>query len=309
MKVYMLSRIDHNKLSWIDIHKPSSHEIAKIAEEFSLSNEISEELMRPSFHPKAENTLDTIFLVFHLPLYDTRLLERHSREIDIIISKKFLLTIHYDPIEPLADLFSKAELDLNFRKILFGNSADKILYELWQKTYDQLMAELDHIQKKVDRIEDRIFSDERKEFIEEVSILRRDVLDFHRSIRPHGLLIEEFAPLSRAVFGPEFSSNIKSLSQKYRRLLSLADNNKDALEVLYDTYNALQNRRSTEVMKVFTMLALMTFPLTLIAAIFSIETKSRPIVGSPNDFWIILAIMVGVVIGMLFYFKSKKWIN
>src|SRR3989344_484860 len=106
----MLSRIDHQGLSWVDIQHPSPGEIKKIAEEFSLPQLVSEELSRPSFHPKAEGFTDRLYLIFYLPLYDHRLEHHHSRELDIIAGEKFLLTIHYELIEPVTELFNKVEL-------------------------------------------------------------------------------------------------------------------------------------------------------------------------------------------------------
>lgn len=304
----MLSRIEHGGILWIDAYNPSSNEIFNLTREFSLPNLIAEEISRPSFHPKAESHAPYLYLILPLPIYDHNKAHHHSRELDFVIGEKFLLTIHYEPIEPIQSIFKKIELDLKLRAEIFERDSRKILYYVWGKTYEHLLGELDHIQKKIDRIEDRIFSVERKELIEEISLLRRDILDFSRSIRPHGMVMEEFAPIARATLGPEFAKGIGDLSQSYRRILLLADNDKDSLEVLYDTYNALQSRRSTETVKIFTMLALLTFPLSLIASIFAIDTISRPIVGKPNDFWIIVGIMVLVMFSMLIFFKSRKWI-
>ncbi|MBI2024056.1 CorA family divalent cation transporter [Candidatus Giovannonibacteria bacterium] len=304
----MLSRIDYNGISWIDIQSPSREEISKLANELLLPSSLSEELLKRGFHPEAENYGDYIYLTFHIPLYDEREQYHHPRELDFAVSKTCILTLHYEPIEPLSNCLKKLEQDMNLRKEFFEKDTQKILYYIWKKNYEYLLSELDHIQKKIERIEYRIFSDGKTAMIEEISLLRRDMLDFSRSLRPHGMMIEEFSPLARSLFGPEFSKKIRELSQDYRRLISLADNNKDALEVLYDTYNALETRRSADAMKIFTMLALLTFPLTLIASIFSIDALARPIIGSENDFWIILGIMGIVVAGMLFFFKSKRWI-
>lgn len=304
----MLSRIDQGGILWIDAHNPSPAEISELIREFSLSRPLAEEISRPSFHPKAESHGKYLYLILPLPIYDHNKEHHHSRELDMVVGEKFILTIHYEPIEPIQNIFGKIQLDLKLRAEIFEKDSSKLLYYIWEKAYDHLLNELDHIQKKIDRIEDRIFSVERKELIEEISLLRRDILDFSRALRPHGMVMEEFTPIARATLGPDFVRGVRELSQSYRRILLLAENDKDSLEVLYDTYNALQTRRSTETVKIFTMLALLTFPLSLIASIFAINTVSRPIVGRPHDFWIIVGIMVLVVFGMLIFFRSRKWI-
>ena len=61
-------------------------------------------------------------------------------------------------------------------------------------------------------------------------------------------------------------------------------------------------------MKVLTMFAVVVFPLTLLAAIFGMNTKYLPIVGTEHDFWIILTIMIIGTIFMLILFKRKRWL-
>ena len=60
------------------------------------------------------------------------------------------------------------------------------------------------------------------------------------------------------------------------------------------------------VMKTLTIMALVTFPLSLIAAIFGMNTRILPIVGKPNDFWIIMGIMLILKFVMFIYFKIRR---
>ena len=279
----MLSRMDQSGILWVDAYNPSPNEISELTRELSLPRPISEEISRPSFHPKAESHGKYLYLILPLPIYDHNKDHHHSRELDMVVGEKFLLTIHYEPIEPLRNIFKKIHADAKLRAEIFERDSRGILYYIWENIYRHLLGELDHIQKKIDRIEDRIFSVERKELIEEISLLRRDILDFSRSIRPHGMVMEEFAPLARATLGPDFIKGTRELM-------------------------AVAFKHHVFKVKIFTMLALLTFPLSLIASIFAIDTISRPIVGRPNDFWIIAGIMILVVFGMLIFFKSRKWI-
>src|SRR3989344_5833030 len=183
----MLSRIEQGGVLWVDAYKPSPNEISELAREFLLPRPISEEISRPSFHPRAEIHGKYLYLILPLPVYDHNKEHHHSRELDIVVGEKFLLTIHYEPIESIQNIFGKIQTNLKLRSELFEKDSSKILFYMWGRAYDYLLSELDHIQKKIDRIEDRIFSVERKELIEEISLLRRDILDFSRSIGPHGM--------------------------------------------------------------------------------------------------------------------------
>jgi len=61
-------------------------------------------------------------------------------------------------------------------------------------------------------------------------------------------------------------------------------------------------------MKVFTVLAFCTFPLTLIASVFAMRTNDTPIIGQPYDFQIIVGIMIVTALALFGWFRHKKWI-
>jgi magnesium transporter len=60
-------------------------------------------------------------------------------------------------------------------------------------------------------------------------------------------------------------------------------------------------------MKVFTVLAFVTLPLSLIASIFNMNVSDMPLASQPYGFWIIIAGMAAVSLVMLWYFRYKRW--
>jgi magnesium transporter len=61
-------------------------------------------------------------------------------------------------------------------------------------------------------------------------------------------------------------------------------------------------------MKVFTFMSVAFLPLTLIASLFGMHAKFPPILGVPNDFWIIILFMIAIELMLLLYMRLKKWI-
>jgi magnesium transporter len=61
-------------------------------------------------------------------------------------------------------------------------------------------------------------------------------------------------------------------------------------------------------MQIFTILAFITLPLTLITGIFGMNTDHTPIVGVPGDFWIVIGIMAVLGSSFFIYFKRKGWL-
>ncbi len=55
-------------------------------------------------------------------------------------------------------------------------------------------------------------------------------------------------------------------------------------------------------------MAFVTFPLSLFASIFGMNTVATPILGHRLDFWIIVGFMLSAAVVFFSYFKYKKWL-
>ena len=66
--------------------------------------------------------------------------------------------------------------------------------------------------------------------------------------------------------------------------------------------------KQNEVMKGLAIMAFVTFPLSLIATIFGMNTHYLPIVGMRGDFWVIIGAMLFLTACFFWYFKRKRWL-
>ena len=84
---------------------------------------------------------------------------------------------------------------------------------------------------------------------------------------------------------------------------------KEMVEILNNTNESLLNNRLNDIMKTLTIFSVIVFPLTLLAAIFGMNTmEGMPFINNPNGFWIIMAMMMFGCLGMLIIFAKKRWL-
>jgi Mg2+ and Co2+ transporter CorA len=90
-----------------------------------------------------------------------------------------------------------------------------------------------------------------------------------------------------------------SVHNEYHRARNRIHHNIEALIELRETNNTLLSSKQNEIIKIFTILAFITFPLTLVIDIIEAD---REIMSS-----LILLVCVSVA-AMFFFFKRKKWL-
>jgi magnesium transporter len=67
--------------------------------------------------------------------------------------------------------------------------------------------------------------------------------------------------------------------------------------------------RSTEIMRVLTILTAIFMPLTLISGIFGMNFKQMPLIDSPHGFWYTVATMATIALVMYGWFHFRRWVN
>src|SRR4051812_9596231 len=96
----MRSRFEHHALVWIDLESPTRGEVQDVVNEFNIEPLVAEELLLPSSKPHTEFHGAYIYLVLHFPaLHHSH--KTQEQEVDFVIGHKFLITTHYDTIDPL----------------------------------------------------------------------------------------------------------------------------------------------------------------------------------------------------------------
>ncbi len=304
----MITTIKHNNITWVNIEAPTSKEITEIAGEFNIHPLIAEELMSPTVRSKVDAYQDSLYLILHFPIYDPASQTSVSHEVDFVIGKNFLITSEYLCFEPLKELIKDSQSQKAFRDKYFEKHPGLLLFYIIKELYEFSLRQLDHVHIKISRIEEHIFNGEEKKMVKNISLIKRDVLDFRRAIYSHDTVLKSFEEHSREIFGQSFAPYLDALNGELAKVRNITESNKETIEALQETNESLLSNKTSETMKTLTILAFITFPLTLFSNIFSMNAVFMPIIGHPFDFWIIVGVMAVATIGMLFFFKKKKWL-
>lgn len=302
----MRSQYQHEGLVWIDLESPSQDDVRGIIETYHIAPLIAEELLVPSSKPRVVFESDYVYLVLHFPAL------RHShssteQEIDFIIGKNFLITTHYETIDPLHNFSKVFEVHSVLEKSRFGEHAGFMFYYMLKSLYQAVENEVEYVLRELRHIEEDIFAGHEVHMVESISNSSRDLLTLRQRMEPHREVLRDFESVATQLFGSDFAPFVRSLTDDYYRVHNHIMRATESLHELRETNNSLLTTKQNETMRVLTLMALLTFPLALLVAVLDSNTISNPIVGHPYDFWIILALILALGGAMLWYFKYKRW--
>lgn len=294
--------------TWHHVYRPTKDHIKWLKDHFHLHDLVLAELSKPTMRPKTQRFDHYLYLVLHFPIFNEKTRKTHPAEIDFIVTKKDVVTVTFEPIQPLEEFFRVCATDKSCEDLYLSKTTIHLLYHLIQHLYEFSLRELDHVQEKIALIEDEIFAGREREVVEEITMVGRDIIDFRRSLKPQEVTLQSLAAQTAHLFGAESQPFMEGLLGEYQKVWHLLENHKETLEALYETNTTLLNIKQNDIMKVLTMMAFITFPLTLFATVLAINTRSNPIVGKPFDFWIISGLIIGGAVLILWVFKKRRWI-
>ncbi len=305
----MIKKIKYKNYIWFDIYKPSKKDIEFIEKDFHFHPLVINELKRPSIRAHVDHWNDYLYFVYHTPEFDRNFESSQPKEIDFLITKERLITVHYEKIEVLEEVFKKCS-NLKNCSYFMEEGPDYLVYRILESSIKFSLRQLYHIGERLSKIEKDIFNENIKEVlkVKEISYIKRDILNFQLISRPHQKLLKSLFLEGKKFFGKRFMIYFSSLEQDHLKVSDMLQNYRDIIESLESTNSNLVNIKINEVMKIFTILAFVTFPLTLVSSMFGMNTLNTPIIGSRYDFWTIFIIMVALTFLMFLYFKRKKWI-
>lgn len=304
----MISIYKHKHLTWVDVESPTPEEVREVMEMYDINPLVGDELLLPTLKPKVDTYQNFIYLILHFPAFKHSHSGNINQEIDFIIGRDFLITTRYDIVDPLHKFSKVFEVNSVLDKSDIGDHAGYLFFYMARKLYKSLEHELEYIEDSLEIIEEDIFEGKEKEMVIALSNVSRDLLNLKQALTPHQEILTSFSDAGREFFGDDFSNHLSSIMGEYYRIKNSVVVHNDTLNELRETNNSLLSTKQNEVMKVLTIMAFVTFPLSLMASIFGMNTSYIPIVGSPFDFWIVIGIMGFATILMFIFFKKNRWL-
>ena len=303
----MLKSVKSKTITWIDIQNPTEKDIDYLNKNFAFHPLVLSELIPPGHRPNVEYHGEYIFMVLYYPALNKKngLMER--RELDIIVSKDYLITNHYKPIISLKALFDQVNLYKEAKKEYIQNSTGHLLHAILSGVLTTTLNQTEQLEESINHIEEEIFKGRERQMVSEISITKRTLIDVRRVLAPQGEIFSSLQTAGRDLWGKEVMPYLDDLRGVHNNIWNVVEEQRETLQSLAETNESLLSTKTNETMKLLTVIATITFPLTLLASIWGMNTP-LPFADHPQGFFIVMGLMgiTTVVFGLLIFLRMRR---
>ena len=259
--------------------------------------------------PKIDDYSDEgyLFAVLHFPVYDKAVQRLNAGELDFFIGQDYLVTLPNVELLPVTRLFRRCEEDNALREQLFSKGSGYLLYHVLDDLFDYCGPILDKIGHKLDSIEDAMFEERAEDVVRDISNCKQEIISYRKIIKPERSTLRVLERQVERFLPEELELYFDDIVDAAERIWDLLDNYKEVIEGLESTNESVISHRQNDILRVLTVFSVVLLPLTLITGIFGMNVHF-PGFGSSEAWWAIAGVMVGVLAGLLGFFRLKRWL-
>lgn len=300
--------LSHGRVTWTNIVQATAEDIQQLSLRYPHFHPLNLADCRAELEfPKLDHHDEYLFLVAQIPVWDENEHIYRPSEVDIFIAYGTLVTSHQGDLEPLNRLFSQLEAGENQRAEQMGHGASPLLYHLLSALVESCFPIVHKVNHQIRHIEEHLFTEQIRHVLNDIAVVRRDIIALRRTLDPQLDTIRALARGNWAFIHEDLNLYWGDISDHLTQLCSLLDSYAEIVAGLSETIDTLASHRIDEVMRLLTIVTVLTLPLTLLATIFGMNVV-MPYADHPLLFFALIGIGFLLVIATVWYLRQRKWL-
>ncbi len=295
-------------LRWVHIERPRQTDRAWLEEHFDFHPLDYEDVFSRNQRPKIDEYPEYLFIVLHFPRYDAKVGRLNAAELDVFLGPDFVVTLPNEPLQPVEYLFERCRGNEEARDALFSKGSGYLLYKILDDCVDAGFPMLRKMGGKLEAIETAIFQEEEsREAVRDISNVKQEIINFRKIVRPQRAVFGDLERTKNRYLPAELDLYFDDLNDASERIWQMLEGYKETVEALEATNESVISHQLNDVLRFLTVLSVIFLPLTLLASIFGMNTRV-PGEQQIGGFWVVIALMVVLLVGMVAFFKRRGWL-
>jgi magnesium transporter len=300
---------DEDGLLWLDMfNEPKEACIPILGDDFDFHPLAIDDALEESHVPKVDDWGTYLYIVLHGVIFDPEEEEPLStNELDLFLGENYLVTYRNHPMSGLERVWETCQRD----ERLMQKSAGNLLYRIADEMVANYMPVVDEIDETVDQIEDVLFDRPEPQLLERIFTLKRALLHLRRIILPQREVLNKLARGDFGVIPEDERVFFRDVYDHLVRLYDIAEGLRDLVGGALETYLSVVSNRMNEVMKILAVITTLFMPVSFLSGFFGMNFF-QPVASSPVwieriTFFMVLAVMIVIPVGMYLWMRRRRW--
>jgi magnesium transporter len=300
-------RLQAHQFFWLDLHDPTPDQLSRLGELLHLHPLTIDDVNTFSERPKREHYDGYVSLVVYGVDEAAAPGERLLREVHLLISGDWVVTLHPTPFAVLDELRARVQKEPAPRE-------RALIIEIIDTVLSSFVPVLDRIDEEIDAIEQSVIEQPREESLQQIFSLKRDLIAMRRVVTPMRDFFARDADEIAHLPGtePDDVLYLRDLYDTVVRTSDLIDSYRDLLSGATDMYLSTVANRQGEIAKQLTIIATIFLPLSFLTGFFgqNFAFLTGHIQNSTWSFFALgLGLLLASILGFWFFFRRKGWLR
>lgn len=298
-----------NDVKWLNIHGLHNVELVKnVGNLIKIEPFIIGDILNTTRRTKMEELNDTLFFSIKSILPDEDLSSIRVEQISFILKENLLVSFQ----EKKSDFFTHIRERIRTNAgIVCKKKNDYLLYLMLDAVIENFYITIEEYEDRIEALMVESKTNHRQAVLVRIENNRENLNYLKRSIVP---LRDALFSLKSFKDDNEYDgienanyTFFARLHQKCLELLEQIDYDLNSLDSASHFHFSAQSQRMNEIMKTLTVVSVVFIPLTFVVGIYGMNFDYMPELRWKYGYFEVLAGMFLLVVGMIVYFKKKKW--
>lgn len=305
-KTFSRSMLNGDRLHWIRVNGVhSSAAIRHVGVEMDFHNLALEDVMNTQKRPSIERHGGRVFAMVKMPYFGEDDLEMRLGHVGLALGPDHVFTFYEEdgsPFDPVAERIKHTR----WRER--GLGPDYLFYALLDCVADRYSIVGESVMDAIEELEGRVVDDPDPDTLQRVYALKRGIIHIRRPLAPLRDILRNLLQSGPGPFREETKPYIADAHDHAIAALENFDAMRDMLTNLVDIHLSTVSNRMNEAMKFLAAVSTLFLPMTFVAGLYGMNFHYMPELDWRWGYPAALGGMVFTAGGLLWYFKSKKWI-
>jgi magnesium transporter len=297
---------DKNTVTWLNIDGLHNMEIMEeIGQAFDFDPLVIAEVMNTNSRPKVLEYDNCILITIKMMQIKEDDGKITVENLSLILTESVLISFQEtkgDVFEPVRERIRKQ------KKRIRNGGTDYLTFALLDIVIDNYLYVINLLGEKIETLEENLLVNPNEVVINEINNYKKELNFLRKNIKPAKEMIFSLAKMETELIEEETDIHFKELQDNISQASDTSDSYREILSDQLNIYHTTISSKLNDTMRFLTVFSVIFIPLTFIAGIYGTNFENVPELSFKYSYYIMWGVMISIAIGMLLYFRNKKWL-